>query len=189
MFGKLQGVVEYIGSNFVILMAGGVGFKVLLPPNILANQKVGSDAAFWVETVVREDAINLIGFENPVQQEMFQNLTTVSGIGTKVALAILGAFKIDVLQTAIVSGDAKTLTAVPGVGKKVAERIIVDLKGKVGVSDGNGGASACGDAMAALESLGYRRTDVAELVQKLARDNPDASVQSLITKALKKISN
>lgn len=186
MFGKLQGSIEYIGSNFVILMAGGVGFKILLPSNILTAQTVGREAAFWIETIVREDAINLIGFDDQAQQDLFVKLTSVSGIGPRVALAILGAFRADVLQTAILSGDVKTLTSIPGVGKKVAERIIVELKGKVGASVPAGAnGNVYDDVLAALETLGYRRGDVVELVQKLARENPDDTVQSLITKALK----
>ncbi|MDR2268858.1 MAG: Holliday junction branch migration protein RuvA [Rickettsiales bacterium] len=186
MFGKLQGSIEYIGSNFVILMAGGVGFKILLPSNILTAQTVGREAAFWIETIVREDAINLIGFDDQAQQDLFVKLTSVSGIGPRVALAILGAFGADVLQTAILSGDVKTLTSIPGVGKKVAERIIVELKGKVGASVPAGAnGNVYDDVLAALETLGYRRGDVVELVQKLARENPDDTVQSLITKALK----
>lgn len=186
MFGKLQGVVEYIGSNFIILAAGGIGFKVLLPTNVMVVQKVGKESVLWIETIVREDAINLIGFENLAEQDLFVKLTSVSGIGTKVALAILGSFNAGVLQTAILSGDVKTLTSVPGVGKKVAERIIVDLKGKVdGLTVGSDVNDAYNDTLAALESLGYRRNDVVELVQNLVKDNPDDSVQSLITKVLK----
>ena len=184
MFGKLQGVVEYVGPGFVILGVNGVGYKVMLPGNILSAQTVGANAAFWIETIVREDAINLIGFGGMADQELFVKLIGVSGIGPKVALAILGAFKLSVLENAIVSGDVKTLTNVPGVGKKVAERLIVELKGKVdGIVAGSG--DVYGDTLAALETLGYRRADCVELVQKLARENPDDNVQSLITKALK----
>jgi Holliday junction DNA helicase RuvA len=188
MFGKLQGVIEYIGANFVILTANGVGFKVLLPANILAAAQIGKNASFWIETIVREDAINLIGFDNINQQEMFVKLTGVSGIGTKVALAILGSFKVGVLESAIASEDVQTLTSVPGVGKKVAERVIVELKGKViaGTSDA-GGNNVYNDALGALETLGYRRGDVVELVQKLIKENPNGNVQSLITKALKEV--
>ena len=186
MFGKLQGVVEYIGPGFIILGVGGVGYKVMLPTNVLIAMKAGDTASFWIETVVREDAINLIGFQSVAEQEMFIKLTGVSGIGTKVALAILGAFKLSVLEGAVISGDVKTLTSAPGVGKKVAERIIVELKGKVdGVVMDAAPGDAYGDTLAALEALGYKRADCVELVQKLVRENPDDTVQSLLTKALK----
>jgi len=186
MFGKLQGVVEYCGAGFVILTTGGVGYKVMLPGNILATQRVGADAAFWIETVVREDAINLIGFDSIAAQELFVKLTGVSGIGTKLALAILGVFKVPVLGSAIVSGDVKTLCGVPGVGKKVAERIIVELKGKVaGSAVDSASGDVYNDTLAALESLGYRRADCVESVQRLVKDNPGDAVEALITKALK----
>lgn len=191
MFGKLQGLVEYIGDNFIILMAGGVGFKVMLPANILSSVKAGKESSFWIETVVREDAITLIGFNNMDEQVMFQKLVTVSGIGTKVALAILGAFKVNVLQTAIFSGDVKTLTSVPGVGKKVAERIIVELKGKASavISEEGETADIYNDVLGALESLGYRRNDCVEMVQKIVKDNPDNSVQTIITICLREIAD
>jgi Holliday junction DNA helicase RuvA len=190
MFGKLQGRIDYVGANFVILTANGVGFKIMLPSNALAAANVGKDASFWIETIVREDSISLIGFESMREQDMFVKLTGVSGIGPKLALAILGGFRIGVLEAAVASGDAKTLSSVPGVGKKVAERIIVELKGKIASAapDGENGADVYGDMLAALESLGYRRQDMVEPAQRLVAENPGASVQSLITKALKEMS-
>jgi Holliday junction DNA helicase RuvA len=130
----------------------------------------------------------LIGFNNLEEQDLFVKLTSVSGIGTKVALAILGTFKANVLQSAIANGDVKTLISIPGVGKKVAERILVELKGKVSAEISSSASSNIyDDTMSALEALGYRRNDVVEIVQKLAKDNPNDTVQSLITKALKQI--
>jgi Holliday junction DNA helicase RuvA len=187
MIGRLQGVVDYVGAGFVILTAGGVGYKVWLPSNVLFENPVGSPASFWIETIVREDAITLIGFGDLAAQDMFIKLTSVSGVGPKSALAILGAFKLEVLSGAIAGEDVKTLTAAPGVGKKVAERIIVELKGKVGIV--SAGSDAANDTLSALETLGYRRADVVELVQKLAKENPGDPVQSLITKALKGMNN
>jgi Holliday junction DNA helicase RuvA len=189
MFGKLQGSVEYVGQNFAILMTGGVGFKVMLAANALSRLKTGDTATFWIETIVREDSITLIGFADLADQELFVKLTGVSGVGPKVALAIQGMFRTGILAAAIASGDVKTLTEAPGVGKKVAERIIVELKGRVGAaapSDGGMGGDAQGDALSALESLGYKRADCVEMVQRLAEDGD--SVQSLLTKALKEIS-
>ena len=192
MFGKLQGTVEYIGQGFVILMAGGVGFKIMLADNTLLLQKVGGNASFWTETILRQDAISLVGFDTLAGQDLFVKLTGVSGIGTKLALAIIGSFKPSVLESAIAGGDVLTLTSVPGVGKKVAERIIVDLKGKVSAALGDPAVAdgdVYGDTLSALEALGYKRVDCVELVQKLYSENPTDDVQSLITKALKAVSN
>ena len=181
MFGKLQGKIDFVGSNFAILMAGGVGFKVMAPSGLLARLRCGDDAALWIETIAREDSISLVGFETLADQELFVKLTGVSGIGPKLALAMLGA-KSAVIETAIAEEDVATLTSVPGVGKKVAERIIVELKGKVCAS---GGGKAALEALEALEALGYRRADASGIVHRLAAENPADDVQSLITKALK----
>ena len=186
MFGKLQGCVDFIGGSYAIIMANGVGFKVMMAANLLAKLTEGADISLWIETIVREDAIILIGFEKLSDQELFGKLIGVSGVGAKVALAIMGTFRTDVLRAAIAAGDAKTLTEAPGVGKKVAEKIIVELRGNVeAVLSGQSGDDAVQDALAALETLGYRRADCIELVQGLAA--ADDTAQSLITKALKEI--
>jgi Holliday junction DNA helicase RuvA len=191
MIGKLQGIIDYVGVGFAIVMAGGVGYKVMLPVGVLAGLRVGDQIALWIETIVREDAISLIGFQSLAEQDMFVKLTGVSGVGPKSALAILGSFKPGVLATAISTEDVKTLTIAPGVGKKVAERIIVELKGKFDgaglASFGAGGAYA--DTLSALEALGYKRADIVDMVQKLSMENPTDSAQSLITKALKEVAN
>jgi Holliday junction DNA helicase RuvA len=169
-------------------MAGGVGYKVLMTDSHLYKMAEGGDTALWIETIVREDALILIGFLSRAEQDMFIKLTGVSGIGPKLALAILGSFSLDALAGAIAAGDAKTLSTAPGVGKKVAERIIVELRSKVqgGITDGAG--ALVNDTLSALEALGYKRADVLETVQKLAKGNDGDTVQSLITKALKEIS-
>ena len=189
MIGKLQGIVDYIGEGYIILMTGGVGYKVFTPEYF--TQK--STVSLWIETIVREDSIRLFGFSSIAAQNLFNQLTAVSGVGPKLALAIMGAIKTDTLMTAIATGDAKTITAAPGVGKKVAEKIIVELKSKIGGASFNmaGDAAASGtlpDLLAALESLGYRRLDIVDMAQKLVAANPDADVSKLVPMALKQIS-
>lgn len=186
MIGKLQGIIDHIGDGFVIIMTGGVGYKVWTP-EMLAK----GEATLWIETVAREDSIRLFGFASLAAQELFNQLTTVSGVGPKVALAILSTLKPDVLLGAIATGDAKTIATAPGVGKKVAEKIIVELKGKsssINIGAFDGGGSVLPDLLSALESLGYRRADVAELAQVLVRENPAADVGTLVRLALKDIS-
>ena len=124
MIGKLQGVIDYIGPDWVILMVGGVGYKVYTPEIFTLKTPV----ALWIETVVREDSIRLFGFSTVAAQNLFNQLTTVSGVGPKVAMAIMSTIKTETLMTAIATGDAKTIATAPGVGKKVAEKIIVELK-------------------------------------------------------------
>ena len=188
MIGKLQGIVDYIGDGFVIIMAGPVGYKVYTPEYLTPKSTV----ALWIETIVREDSIRLFGFSTIAAQNLFNQLTSVSGVGPKVALAIMGTIKTDTLMSAIATGDAKTIATAPGVGKKVAEKIIVELKSKIGGGSFDmSGDSATGvlpDLLAALEALGYRRLDIVDMAQKLVADNPGADVATLVPMALKQIS-
>ena len=190
MIGKLQGIVDYIGDGFVIIMAGPVGYKVYTPEYL--TQK--STVTLWIETIVREDSIRLFGFGSIAAQNLFNQLTTVSGVGPKVALAILSTIKTDTLMSAIATGDAKTIATAPGVGKKVAEKIIVELKNKIGGASFDFGATATDaagalpDLLAALESLGYRRLDIIDMAQHLVAENQGADVATLVPMALKQIS-
>lgn len=188
MIGKLQGVIDYIGDGFVILMVAGVGYKVYTPEILSLKANV----SLWIETIVREDSIRLFGFSSVSGQNLFNQLTTVSGVGPKVALAIMGTIKTDTLMSAIATGDAKTIATAPGVGKKVAEKIIVELKNKMGGASFDFGtgesAGALPDLLAALESLGYRRMDIIDMAQKLVSQNPSADISKLVPLALKEIS-
>lgn len=194
MIGKLQGIVDYIGDGFIILLTGGVGYKIYTAEYLPHK----STAELWIETVVREDSIRLFGFTTLNAQNLFNMLTGVSGVGPKVALAILGTINSDTLMSAIATGDAKTIATAPGVGKKMAEKIIVELKNKIGgvsatlfapdTGASAAGASALPDLLMALEALGYRRLDVIEMAQKLVNQNPGADVSKLVPMALKEIS-
>lgn len=187
MIGKLQGIVDYIGTDHIILMVSGVGYKVFTPESLT----LGTTVALWIETVVREDSIRLFGFKTQNAQNLFNMLTGVSGVGPRVAMAIMGTIKPDTLIGAIAGGDAKTIATAPGVGKKVAEKIIVELKSKLGgASFGFGAAcenSALPDLLSALEALGYRRMDIVDMAQKLVAQNPTADVSKLVPLALKEI--
>lgn len=190
MIGKLQGVVDYTGDGFVILMTGGVGYKVFTPEYLTPKSTV----SLWIETVVREDSIRLFGFSTISSQNLFNQLTGVSGVGPKVALAIMSTIKTDTLMSAIATGDAKTIATAPGVGKKMAEKIILELKNKIGGATFDFGTSssestsALPDLLSALESLGYRRLDIIDMAQKLVSENPNADVAKLVPMALKEIS-
>ncbi len=189
MIGKLQGLVDYTGDGFVIIMAGPVGYKVYTPEYLTPKSTV----TLWIETIVREDSIRLFGFCTLAAQNLFNQLTSVSGVGPKVALGIMSSIKTDTLMQAIATGDAKTISTAPGVGKKVAEKIIVELKNKMGGATFNFGDtsgdnnSALADLLSALESLGYKRLDIIDMAQKLVAANPDADVSKLVPLALKEI--
>ena len=194
MIGKLQGIVDYIGDGFVILLVNGVGYKVHTAEYLTHKSTV----ELWIETIVREDSIRLFGFTTLNGQNLFNMLTTVSGVGPKVALAILGTINSDTLMSAIATNDAKTIATAPGVGKKMAEKIIVELKNKIGGASATlfapdtgattAASSALPDLLMALESLGYRRLDIIEMAQKLVNENPNSDVSKLVPMALKEIS-
>jgi Holliday junction DNA helicase RuvA len=197
MIGKLQGIIDYIGDDYIILMANGVGYKVFVPDVSRITHHASRVTDLWIETIVREDSIRLFGFESLATQDLFNKLTSVSGVGPKVAMAILGTLRAETLLTAIATGDAKTISTAPGVGKKVAEKIIVELRGKSALgtgdwapgTDGNSpksrGPSPYTDLLSALESLGYRRAEVVDLAGHLVRENPDLDVGALVRLALR----
>lgn len=186
MIGKLQGIIDYIGDGYVILMTGGVGYKVYTPEYLTPKSTV----SLWIETIVREDSIRLFGFSSLAGQNLFNQLTTVSGVGPKVAIAIMSTIKTETLMSAIATGDAKTIATAPGVGKKVAEKIIVELKNKMGGGSFDFGTDSgvLPDLLSALESLGYRRMDIVDMAQKLVSNNPELDVAKLVPMALKEIS-
>ena len=188
MIGKLQGIVDYAGDDFIILMAGPVGYKVFTPEYLAPKTTV----SLWIETVVREDSIRLFGFSSLQSQNLFVQLTGVSGVGARIAMAIMRTIQPDTLMSAIATGDAKTIATAPGVGKKVAEKIIVELKNKIAGPAfsfaSNATSGTLPDLLAALESLGYRRLDIVDMAQKLVAANPGTDVSKLVPMALKEIS-
>lgn len=188
MIGKLQGIVDYAGDDFIILMAGPVGYKVFTSEYLTPKTTV----SLWIETVVREDSIRLFGFSSLQSQNLFVQLTGVSGVGARIAMAIMRTIQPDTLMSAIATGDAKTIATAPGVGKKVAEKIIVELKNKIAGPAfsfaSNTTSGTLPDLLAALESLGYRRLDIVDMAQKLVAANPGTDVSKLVPMALKEIS-
>jgi Holliday junction DNA helicase RuvA len=161
---SLNGIVSAVFSDSLILEVGGVGYRVFATPPLLASVPVGGPLKLFTHHVIREDLQALYGFRNPEELGFFGLLLTVTGVGPKVALGIVGARPVGDLQLAILSDDLALLTAVPGVGKKLASRVVLELKEKVaaaGLSAGAAGAAGFGGAagesevVAALLALGY----------------------------------
>lgn len=179
MIGSLKGTVAYLGTdNCIIDTAGGVGYRVFMPVAHLSQLALGSSVRVHVHTAVREDAILLYGFLSQEYYEFFQLLLTVSGVGPKMALGILSAIKPDAFYLAVQSKDVKALTKLPGVGKKTAERMLLELKDKVGgfTADGSddfgatveaGGSGAVAEAIEALASLGYSNSEIMPVLQQI----------------------
>ncbi|MDR2685899.1 MAG: Holliday junction branch migration protein RuvA [Rickettsiales bacterium] len=192
MIGKIQGLLDSVVDNAAIVMAGGVGYRVFMATNALAALKVGAPATLWIETHVREDHIHLYGFPSNDDLNMFNMLTLVQGVGPKVALAIMGTLPTGAIIRAIATGDKASLTAAPGVGGKVAERMITELKSKIKGISANALPELEGaptgifaDAALALDGLGYKRAAILPALRKILEDNPALPLDQVITSALK----
>ena len=189
MIGWLRGVVREREPGGVILDAGGVGWLVRVPMStLLGLAQVGEVAELRVTTHVREDAITLFGFATAGEQALFDHLNSVSGVGPRTALAALSTLGSEALAQAILEGDARRLSAVPGIGKKTAERIVIDLRDKVTApvavkarAVGSGADPA--DVVSALVNLGYPERHAAKAVSD-ARTAGRQGFEALLREAL-----
>lgn len=205
MIGKLSGIIDVFGPDYILLDVSGVGYLVHCSPRTLAQAgQKGDPASFLIDTHVREDAINLYGFKDAMEQQWFRLLTSVQGVGAKVGMSILGACPVERIGFAIASGDKAAIQAADGVGPKLALRIVTELKDKAGKIDlqisvpkaeAKGGKAAPSvsidhDAVSALVNLGYAKSDAfqAVLQVKQANDNTDLSLSDIIRLALKELS-
>ncbi len=206
MIGKLSGIIDSFGPDYILLDVSGVGYLVHCSPRTLAQAgQTGDTASFLIDTHVREDAINLYGFKDAMEQQWFRLLTSVQGVGARVGMSILGACPAERIGFAIASGDKAAIQAADGVGPKLALRIVTELKDKAGKIDlqisapkieAKGGKAATApvsldqDAVSALVNLGYAKTDAFQAVLhvKQANDNAELSLSDMIRLALKELS-
>lgn len=159
MISSLTGTINYIGTNSIEIHVNGVGYKIFTTPDMLGTARIGASVTMYTHTHVREDALDLFGFDSREKLELFEKLITVSGIGPKTALGVLSLASVADIETAIVRGDAAVLTKVSGIGKKTAERIVLELAGKISAEPKlgaqTGPRSEDGDVIDALVGLGY----------------------------------
>lgn len=176
MIASLQGVVGSSSFDHLVVVVGGIGFKVYVPFNTVAAAD-GDDVFLYTLMIVREDAITLYGFGTPAERETFERLISVSGVGPKMALAVLGTLSIDRLRTAVASHQVETLTRVPGIGKKTAEKIIFELKDKLKGADGLISAAPLTDVnkdvLDALTSFGYSVSEAQAALAAIPPDTPN----------------
>jgi Holliday junction DNA helicase RuvA len=203
MIGKLKGLIDSYGEDFVVIDVNGVGYVAFCSARTLqALPRPGEAAVLAIETYVREDQIRLFGFAGDAERDWFRLLLAVQGVGPKVALAILSTFKAGELASAIALRDVAAITRAPGVGKKLAERLVLDLKDKApgfagvdpvvaklssGADDARQPAPAL-DAISALANLGYQPQQASAAVAaalRIAGDNP--KTEALIRLALKEM--
>ena len=191
MIGYLSGKVKFLFGESCILDVGGVGYNVVIDEQTRQDLAIGEVAELFIHTAVKEDAINLFGFKSRETFELFEMLLTVSGIGAKSALSIVSKISASDFAAAVTRQDLKTLTRLPGVGKKSAERILLELKGKVkpllnatGTYQPVIRTNAQDDASEALEALGYTS---AEILEVFGRAPANATTEQLIKFALKEL--
>ncbi|MBX4187979.1 MAG: Holliday junction branch migration protein RuvA [Candidatus Doudnabacteria bacterium] len=166
MIGSLNGTIQHKSANYIILETQGVGYKVFITPILLANLKVGDKVKLVTMTYVREDQITLYGFEKLSELEFFELLLTVSGVGPKSAVGIMSLATLEMIKSAIVSEDPSVFTKVSGIGRKTAERVIIELKDKLKAhADSTPVAKEHSDAMDALLALGYSQQEAREALK------------------------
>ena len=203
MIGKLKGIVDSFGTDFIILDVNGVGYQVHCSARTLGHQPSPGEAAkLSIETYVREDQIKLFGFASDAEREWFRLLQTVQGVGAKVALSVLSTLTVSELVTAIAMRDKASVSRSPGVGAKVAERIVTELKDKVpafasidpaavhlaGALDEKRAPRPVMDAVSALVNLGYGQPQAAVAIAAASRNAGEgADTATLIRQGLKEL--
>lgn len=188
MFYHLEGVVSDIDVNLIVLDCAGIGFAVNASMNTISSVRTGEIAKLYITESIREDAFELYGFASKEEKRCFEMLTGISGVGPKAALSILSSNTPGTLALAVLNGDVKSLTAAPGIGKKIAQRIVLELKDKI-AKESTGAFeaaaqtaapatvtenSAQSDAIAALLVLGYSMPEINGALQKINAEGMDA---------------
>lgn len=201
MYAYIKGTLTEIAEDAVVVEAGGIGYNIRVSTTTAELLPgIGSEVKIYTYTLVREDAFSLYGFLTRDDLDIFKKLITVSGIGPKGGLAILSVMSADALRFAVAAGDVKEIAKAPGVGKKTAERVILDLRDKIsiedtlrnpGMSDGKaGGDTGPADnmmkreAIEALTALGYSASEAAAAVKKVEISKNDTS-ETILKQALK----
>jgi Holliday junction DNA helicase RuvA len=206
MIGQLKGKVDAIGEAHAIIDVGGVGYEVQLSARTLRNLKMGEAVTLTIDTHVREDAIRLYGFQSEVERSWFRTLQNVQGVGAKVGLGVLGVLSTQDLANAIALGNWAAVEQAPGVGKKLAQRIVAELKDKApalsvaglnvpaggvgGVDAGDAPVAglAAAEAISALTNLGYNPAQASAAVAAAMKElGTDADTAKLIRRGLKEL--
>lgn len=172
MIGHIEGVVYAVRAGFAVIAVGGIGYKVAATREVLASLAAGKGAALWTHLAVRENAHDLYGFKTEEELRFFELLLTVSGIGPKSALAILDIASVEILRSAVAGGNASYLTKVSGIGRKTAEKIVLELRDKVGAFEDGSSRALSGDeeALEALRALGYTPAEARDAVRKVPQE-------------------
>lgn len=200
MISQLTGILDSVDTNHIVVDVNGVGYKVNVPTSIFGKlPKTGEKVKIFTYQVVREDAIELYGFSRKEERNLFSMLLSVSGIGPKIAAGLLSGIKMEDLVVAITKGNVDLITTVPGVGLKTAQRLVIELKEKIGkaysiagsdISRGVPGENPLiGDAVSALMTLGYSPREARDAIMKAGIDfSKVKGVEEIIKRSLKVLS-
>jgi Holliday junction DNA helicase RuvA len=171
MIARIEGIIVHVADKFLIVDVSGVGYKLYITTENLAVSILGEHSSFWVYTAVRENSIDLYGFKNINEMSFFELLLDVSGIGPRSALSILTVAPIDTLKRAIATGDTSYLNKVSGIGRKTAEKIIVELRDKLQDYKDEGDTPRLlrdeSDIVEALKSLGYSQNEARDALKQV----------------------
>ena len=189
MIASVRGEVLDVALDHAVIEAAGVGYKVMATPSTLSTLRRGAEARLIVAMIVREDSMTLYGFADAEARDLFSTLLGVSGVGPKIALATLAVYDAQTLRQALAEGDVTALTRVPGIGKRGAERLVLELRDKIGAVTSTGVAAATGHAVRgpvveALVGLGFAAKQAEEATDKVLADDADATTSSALRAAL-----
>jgi Holliday junction DNA helicase RuvA len=187
MIGYLTGKIISSKPTQILLDVNGVGYSVNISINTFEKISEKETVSLFIHTNVKEESISLFGFFTQSEKEMFELLISISGIGPKLALNVLSGIAVDELKSAISNGNVSRLIAIPGIGRKTAERIVLELRIKVDAIKADGvikETSAKDEAISALTTLGYQRQVAEKVIRDLLGENPNFSLEELIRKAL-----
>lgn len=177
MIAKITGKIAYFRDNYVVVEVSGVGYKIFVTEFSMGKIAGKEEISLFTHTYVREDTLSLYGFMTLEELEMFELLISISGIGPKAAIGILSIAEPKTIRTAVISGDSSILTRVSGVGRKTAERVILELKNRIAELPGEdqGTAKADSEAIEALISLGYTNAQAREVLKNIPDNIKDVS--------------
>jgi holliday junction DNA helicase RuvA len=188
MIASVRGEVLDVALDHVVIEAAGVGYKVMATPSTLATLRRGSEARLIIAMIVREDSMTLYGFHDAAARDLFLTLLGVSGIGPKIALATLAVYDAPGLRQALADGDVTALTRVPGIGKRSAERMVLELRDKMGAVSAAttlvNGQAVRAPVVEALVGLGFAAKQAEEATDKVLANEPEANTSSALRAAL-----
>lgn len=188
MISSLRGTVTHVGLHSAVIDVAGFGMQVQATPQTLAALRVGEEAAIATAMIVREDSMTLFGFEDADQREVFETLLAVSGVGPRLALAVLAVHPPEAIRVAAASGDDKAFSKVPGIGPKGARRIVLELAGKLVPVESAPGASERtwqGQVLTAMMGLGWSEKDAGAAIDAAVADAPEVAAAGNVGEILK----